>query len=114
MSGLIALAYSLCGVEFVVLRALYPGMWRNARDFEQAARQELASVPKHLFWIIVLAVAIPLLAAIMLLFLGDSAMDMIRILAAALIFLGMAGLGVAIVVSIVLSRVVAALTRAKT
>ncbi len=30
MSGLIALAYSLCGVEFVVLRALYPGMSRNA------------------------------------------------------------------------------------
>jgi len=113
MSGLIALAYSLCGVEFVVLRALYPGMWRNARDFEQVARQELAAVPKHLFWIIVFAVAIPLLAAIMLLFLGDNAMDMIRILAAALIFLGMAGLGVAIVVSRVLSRVVAALTGAK-
>jgi serine/threonine protein kinase len=113
MSGLIALAYSLCGVEFVVLRALYPGMWRNARDFEQVARQELADIPKHLFWIIVLAVAIPLLAAIMLLFLGDSAMDMIRILAAALIFLGMAGLGVAIIVSRVLSRVVAALTGAK-
>jgi hypothetical protein len=113
MSGLIALAYSLCGVEFVVLRALYPGMWRNARDFEQSAKQELATVPKHLFWIVVLAVAIPLLAAIMLLFLGDNAMDMIRILAAALIFLGMAGLGVAIIASRVLSRVVAALTGAK-
>ncbi len=49
----------------------------------------------------------------MLLFLGDNAMDTIRVLAAALIFLGMAGLGVAIVVSRVLSRVVAALTGAK-
>jgi hypothetical protein len=88
-------------------------MWRNARDFEQSAKQELATVPKHLFWIVVLAVAIPLLAAIMLLFLGDNAMDMIRILAAALIFLGMAGLGVAIIASRVLSRVVAALTGAK-
>jgi hypothetical protein len=113
MSGLIALAYSLCGVEFVVLRALYPGMWRNARDFEHSAKQELAAVPKHLFWIIVLAVAIPLLAAIMSLVLGDNPVDMIRILAAGLIFLGIAGLGVAIVVSRVLSRVAQALTGAK-
>jgi serine/threonine protein kinase len=113
MSGLIALAYSLCGVEFVVLRALYPGMWRNARDFNSVAQQELAPVPKHLFWIVVLAVAIPLLAAIMLLFLGDDVMYVIRILAAALIFLGIAGLIVAFLVSRLLSRVVAALTGAK-
>ncbi|HEY3392379.1 MAG TPA: serine/threonine-protein kinase [Lacipirellulaceae bacterium] len=112
MSGLIALAYSLCGVEFVVLRALYPGMWRNARDFESVAQEELTTVPRHLLWIVVLAVAIPLLAALMLLFLGN-ALDMIRILAAALIVLGIAGLVVAFVVNRVLSRVVAALTGAK-
>jgi hypothetical protein len=61
----------------------------------------------------VLAVAIPLLAAIMLLFLGDDVMYVIRILAAALIFLGIAGLIVAFLVSRLLSRVVAALTGAK-
>ena len=33
MCGLIALAYSLCGVRFIVLRVLYPGMWRNTRGF---------------------------------------------------------------------------------
>jgi serine/threonine protein kinase len=113
MSGLIALAYSLCGVEFVVLRALYPGMWRNARDFEDVAQQELAPVPRHLLWIVVLAVAIPLLAAIMLLFLGSDAIKIIRILAASLIFLGIAGLIVAFLVNRVLSRVVAALTGAR-
>jgi hypothetical protein len=113
LSGLVALAYSLCGVEFVVLRALYPGMWRNARDFSSTAQRELASVPRRLFVIVVFAVAIPLLAAILLLFLGSDAMRTIRILAAALIFLGIAGLCVAILVSLVLSRVVVALTGAK-
>ena len=63
--------------------------------------------------VVVLAVAIPLLAAIMLLFLGDDVMYVIRILAAALIFLGIAGLIVAFLVSRLLSRVVAALTGAK-
>jgi eukaryotic-like serine/threonine-protein kinase len=113
MSGLIALAYSLCGVEFVVLRALYPGMWRNARDFSQTANRELVPVTKHLFWIQTLAVAIPLLAAIMLLVLGGDAMRGTRLLIAALIFLGIAGLYVAITVSRVLSKVVVALTSTK-
>ena len=45
MSGLIALAYSLCGVEFVVLRGLYPGLWRDAHNFTETARKELA--PAH-------------------------------------------------------------------
>ena len=35
LSGLIALAYSLCGVEFVVLRGLYPGLWRDAQQFHR-------------------------------------------------------------------------------
>jgi len=114
MSGLIALAYSLCGVEFVVLRAFYPGMWRNARDFSDTARRELAPVAKHLFWIVFLAVAIPQLAAIMLLLLGgDAAHTTFHMLVAALIFLGIAGLYVAIAVSRVLSQVVVALTGTK-
>ncbi len=33
LSGMIALAYSLCGVEFVVLRGLYPGLWRDVAAF---------------------------------------------------------------------------------
>ena len=73
MSGLIALAYSLCGVEFVVLRVLYPGMWRNARAFGDTARRELAPVTTHLRWIQWLAGSIPLLAAMLMLVLGGDA-----------------------------------------
>src|SRR5690606_23175125 len=33
LSGLIAIAYSLCGVQFLVLRVMYPQMWVDATDF---------------------------------------------------------------------------------
>jgi serine/threonine protein kinase len=113
MSGLIALAYSLCGVEFVVLHALYPGMWRNARDFGETAKKELAPVSRHLFWIEVLAIAIPLVAAILLLIGGDADHIMFRALVAALNCLGIAGFYIANGVNRRLSQVVVALTSTK-
>jgi eukaryotic-like serine/threonine-protein kinase len=42
ISGLIALAYSLCGALFIVLRVLYPAMWQDTRTFTATARKELA------------------------------------------------------------------------
>ena len=70
MSGLVALAYSLCGVEFVVLRGLYPGLWRDARNFTETAREELSTFPRQLNRIELLAVSIPLVAAIVFLMFG--------------------------------------------
>src|SRR2546430_6661621 len=71
LSGMIALAYSLCGVEFVVLRGLYPGLWRDVRHFTAVAREELAPVHRHLNWIELLAGAIPLVAATLVVVLGS-------------------------------------------
>jgi hypothetical protein len=114
LSGLIALAYSLCGVEFIVLRVLYPGMWRNARAFGDTARRELAPVATHLRWIGRLAVAIPLLTAISTLLLGgDVANSTFRWLVIGLIVLGFLGSIVASGVTRGLSQVVVALTSTK-
>jgi hypothetical protein len=70
-------------------------------------------VPRRLFVIVVFAVAVPLLAAIMSIFLLGDATRIPRMLVAALIFLGIAGLPVVTLLSRVLSRVVTALTGTK-
>ncbi len=71
-SGMIALAYSWCGVQFIVLRGFYPVLWQDdARNFIETARQELKPVPKQLNRIELLAVLIPLVAAIVTLMLGN-------------------------------------------
>ena len=113
ISGMIALAYSLCGVEFVVLRGLYPGLWRGARHFTLVARTELAPVQRHLYWIEVLAGSIPLVAAMLVLMLGSVPTPTFRWLVAALIFLGFIGSRVTSAITRHLSRVVVALTKRK-
>jgi hypothetical protein len=113
MSGLIALAYSLCGVRFIVLRVLYPAMWRNTRNFSATTQSELANVTRQLDRMQWLAASIPLLAAMLMLILGNAADDAFRLLVAGLIFLGMAGsIGASALVR-ELSQAVVTLTGAK-
>jgi hypothetical protein len=114
ISGLIGLAYSLCGVQLVVLRVLYPGMWINVRNFAETARRELAPMPARLGWIQALAVSIPLLAVMLLLLLGgDTNHPGFRWLAAGLVLLGMLGLYATGTVLRILSQTVGVLTREK-
>jgi hypothetical protein len=113
LSGMIALAYSLCGVEFVVLRGLYPGLWRDARHFTSVARQELAPVSRHLNWIEILAVLIPLVAATFVVILGSGSNMAFRFLVAALIILGGMGSYVTSAITRHLSQVIVALTKPK-
>jgi hypothetical protein len=67
LSGLVALAYSLCGAQFIVLRVLYPGMWSDVRHFSAAAQRELAPMAARLGRIQLLAGSIPLVAAVLFL-----------------------------------------------
>ena len=113
LSGMNALAYSLCSVEFVVLRGLYPGLWRDAKDFTAVARQELAPLSRHLTRIEWLAGSIPLVAAIFMLILGSEANTTFRLLVTALIALGILGIHVTSVVTRHLSRVIVVLTSTK-
>jgi len=91
VSGLIALAYSLCGTLFIVLRVLYPKLWQDTRELTATARAELA--PMH-FWLTVaqtLAGSIPLAAAAFLLVEGEAAQPAFRWLTIGLIGLGLVG-----------------------
>ena len=111
LSGMIALAYSLCGVEFIVLRGLYPGLWRDARRFSSVARDELAPVQFHLTLIRVLAYLIPLVAALgLLLFIWENDFGF-RLLVSGMILLGIVGSIVTGAITRHLSRVIIALTR---
>jgi hypothetical protein len=114
LSGLIALAYSLCGVQFIVLRVIYPGMWRDVRGFLAATERELAPMAARLGRIQLLAGSIPLAAAVMMLILGgQNGEPTFHLLITALIVLGMFGYHFAAAVIRSLSQVVIALTAAK-
>jgi hypothetical protein len=113
MSGLIALAYSLCGVKFIVIRVLYPGLWDDARGYNHTADRELAPVTRQLGWVQLLAGSIPLVAAATVVLAGDTASVTFRLLVVALIFLGIVGSYVTNAVTRGLSQVVMALTSTK-
>jgi hypothetical protein len=122
LSGLVALAYSLCGAQYIVLRVLYPGMWANARGFSVTAQRELAPMAARLGRIQILAGSIPLVAAVMMLTvmmftLGrDTDYEKLRYLvylATGLIVFGMFGSHFASAVLRSLSQVVVALTGTK-
>jgi hypothetical protein len=114
LSGLVALSYSLCGVEFVVLRGLYPGLWQNANKFSEQARQELAPVYSQLNRIELFAVSIPLISALLFLLLTDDASNSaFKNIVATLIVLGIMGFHFTSAVVNHLTRVLVALTNTK-
>ncbi len=61
-SGLLAVAYSFAGMQYVVLRVLYPRLWTDATDFWTTARKELAGTGWRLLFIEFTALLIPFLA----------------------------------------------------
>jgi hypothetical protein len=111
VSGLIALTYSYFAVQFVVLRVLYPQLWTDAADLRTAARQELGSLDGRLRFFQFLAGLIPLAGAVLLVGVAPKEFTLsFRLLVTALIALGMAGFGVALLVSSRLGRTLAVLT----
>lgn len=92
ISGLIAVAYSLCGLQYVVLYGLYPRLWPRAEAFRHTARQELPPTRWRLGLMLVLAGLIPLLAAMLLLFVSaDANQFRFKLLTVSFMILGMAG-----------------------
>lgn len=93
ISGLIAVAYSLCGVQYAVLRGLYPRLWPRAEKFRETARQELGPTRWRLRLMIVLAATIPTLASAILLWTAEDANQWpFKLLITALTLSGIGGL----------------------
>jgi serine/threonine protein kinase len=112
LSGLIALAYSLCGSQYVIQRALYPRMWDDVRHFTAVARQELAPMAPRLAWIQRLAGSALWAAMLVLIFSPDTTW-VFRALVGGLIVLGANGYQLASRVTRSLTDIVLALTAAK-
>ncbi len=109
LSGLIALTYSFFAAQCVVLRLLYPRLW--AAEENPAESAELATTPALVRAFQFLAGTIPLAGAAMLVAVGPetSGYRTFRLLVTALIALGMAGFGLAIIATGYLTRTLRAL-----
>jgi len=113
LSCLIALAYSLCGSQFVIQRALYPRMWDDVRHFTATARHELAPMASRLVWIQRLAGSAFIAAVLVLGLSNGQASPAFKGLVIGLILLGMLGYQLATRVTRSLTEIVIALTAAK-
>jgi hypothetical protein len=116
IAGLVALTYSFLGVQFVVLRILYPRLWGDGQEWRERAGPELAPLAWRLWGLQLLAGVIPLTAAALLVGTGPDQLPGrnyhdFRLLVAGLIGLGTAGLVLAVSVSGFLSRTLVVLTR---
>jgi serine/threonine protein kinase len=113
ISGLIALTYSYFAVQCLAMRVLYPRLWTDARELPQRAPLELAPVARRLRVFQMLAGLIPLTGAALLIGAVDPEHFTLtfRLLVTALIAVGMAGFGLAVLFSSRLSQALTALTR---
>jgi serine/threonine protein kinase len=104
ISGLIALTYVFFGVQFLVLRVLYPRLWGEVAQLDQTIHRELAGIDKRLWFFQFLAVLIPLTGAVLMIAVGPEkftpqSYQQFRWLVTGLLSIGMLGLGIAILVS---------------
>lgn len=65
-SGLIAVAYSFCGMQYIAMRVLYPRLWTDATHFRATARRELSGTTWRLWFSEIAAYAVPFCAMIVL------------------------------------------------
>jgi len=112
ISGLIAVTYSFLAAEFIAVRVIYPALWLDARKMHEAARRELGGQDRQLGGIQVCAVLIPLLGAVGMIWMPQANDDLtFRLLVTALLALGMAGLGLAMLAGSELRQTVERLVR---
>jgi hypothetical protein len=114
IAGLIAATYSFFAVQFIALRILYPRLWVDARGMGETAASELASIEPRLRTFQLLAALIPLAGATLLIGLGPEDLSRnVRLLVAALIVSGMAGIGPAVLLAGMLTRTLRVLAGAE-
>jgi hypothetical protein len=110
ISGVIALTYSGLAVQWIVLRVLYPKLWVDGSGFRQMARQELTSLDGRLKVWQFLTGLIPLAGAALILIMGPEEFSLwFRLLAIALIGLGMAGFGLGLLIGSRIQQTLSAL-----
>jgi serine/threonine protein kinase len=97
ISGLIAVTYSVFGVQYVVLRVLYPRLWGDGHDLRVKANHELRGVDRRLRALQLMAGSIPLSGAILMIGVGPERSGSsweFRLLVSSLIILGICGFAI--------------------
>ena len=115
LSGLIAATYSMYFVEWITLCVTYPELWCDRQGFRATAATELRAVPACLRLLQVMAGLIPLMGAVLMMFMGPQELkveefEFFRFLVISLIVLGLAGFTLALFTTGLLSQAWAALT----
>jgi serine/threonine protein kinase len=116
ISGLIAITYSVLGLQFFVLRVLYPQLWVDGRGIRTFAPLELRGLERRLRIYQLLAGLIPLLAALMMVGVGPDDFGptgyiSFRLLVTAMILLGSLGFTVAMLCGAWLGKTLQVLAR---
>jgi serine/threonine protein kinase len=116
ISGLIALTYSVLGLQFVVLRIFYPRLWLDGRGLHDHVETELRGVERRLYVYQFLAGIIPLAGALLMIGVGPEkfttqAYQNYRLLLTAMILLGSIGFGVALLTGNRLGKMMQVLLR---
>jgi serine/threonine protein kinase len=106
LSGLIALIYSHFGIQYVVLRIIYPQLGNADTYSPEQCRSELRRATRWLVPFQGLATIVPLAGALLLVAVAGEMTLSFRILIVSLIILGMLGLGIAIGVTQRLQQIV--------
>ncbi len=104
VSGLIALTYSALGVAYLSVCVFYPRLWTNPLHFHEQARRDVAGLRWLLWMIPFLALAIPLVGAILSITTTDETFNATELrtfkyITTGLIVLGMIGFQLAVVVT---------------
>ena len=115
MAGLIAVTYSYLGTQLLILRWMYPRMWRDLADFRPRSAAELRPVRPRVHLFQMLAGIIPLLGAVMLLAVSPAKVtaaefEVFRWLVAVMILMGIAGVQLANRADRHVTRIIAAFT----
>lgn len=111
VSGLIAATYAYFGIQFFVVRILYPYLWVDPDEPRVQMSEELHSVENRQRVFQFLAGLIPLSGAVLVLLVGPSEefSVLFRALVVGLLVLGMAGFGAALMISSQVSQTIAVL-----
>jgi hypothetical protein len=98
ISGLIAITYSVLGLQFFVLRVLYPQLWMDGQGMRELAPLELRGLDRRLRIFQFLAGVIPLVGALMMIGVGpeEARYESFRLLVTGMILLGSFGFSFAL------------------
>lgn len=110
-SGLIAVAYSFSGMQYIAMRVLYPRLWTDATNFQEVARRELAGTSWRLWFMVAAAYVVPIVANFLfaLLMTDDSAIPLM-LLVASVSTLGIFGTLIVFVAYRAITKIQVALT----